>query len=238
MANSGWTNDAVDSLTVPTGATSGERVIIANQANGDAIDIYDVANQLVFSIDKNGRLVSYSTVNTAEVVIVGASVFFEDTAQSPQLPPQVQGLLGPDQTQLILSAGTPHNAAGLTTASLELISGDTAGSPWVQATQRGVSGAVLQNDSTQDPPVSNLVHIASYSGTTDAGGHLVFAHNCSGFTPKWAFVMGTTSGGTFANLTYGLNSLGATQADVNWTVANTGAAYANQVITFDMVLYG
>lgn len=178
MANSGWTNDAVDSLTVPTGATSGERVIIANQANGDAIDIYDVANQLVFSIDKNGRLVSYSTVNTAEVVIVGASVFFEDSAQSPQLPPQIQGLLAPDQVDLVLSSGTPRNAAGLTSATLQLISGDTSSSPTIQASQRGVTGVVMQADANQ------LVHTGTYSGTVaDAFGDVLIAHN-AGFTPQ------------------------------------------------------
>jgi hypothetical protein len=236
VANSGWTNDAVDTLTVPTGATSGERVIIANQSNGDAIDIYDAANQLVFSIDKNGRLVSYSSVNTAEVVMVGGSLFFEDSAQNPQIPPQELGLLAPDSTTLVLSGGIPANAAvGVQAASLQLNTGDAQANAWIQASQRGVDGAMVQTGTGTN--ASQLTHSASYSGTTNAGGHLVITHGC-GFTPAVMVVTGTTAGGTFANLTYGVNSKTPTQADVNWTVANTGAAYANQVITFDAVFFG
>ena len=236
MANSGWTNDAVDTLTVPTGAVSGERVIIANQADGDAIDIYNTSNTLVFSIDGTGRLVARSSVSTAEVVINGANLLFEDLAETPLLPPLINGSLGPDQTSLRLFAGQPqHAGVGVNGCFIILATGDTSASEWINAEQRGVQGAVVQTDSSAN--AGQLVHADSYSGTTNAGGHLVFNHNAQ-FTPLVVSITGTTSGGTFANLTWGVNAKTATQLDVNFTIANTGAPWANNLITFDAVMYG
>lgn len=236
MSNSGWTNDAVDTLTVPTGATTGERVIIANQSNGDAIDIYNSANKLVFSIDSTGRLVAVSSISNAEAVINGGTLFFEDSAQNPNFPQLVNGSTTPDNCTLNLFGGRPQHYAGVGQgAFVALSTGDTPASEWINTEQRGIQGAMVQTDISTN--ANQLVLAASFSGTTDVNGHILVTHNFS-VTPSVVVVTGTTPGGTFANLTYGVNAKTATQVDVSWKVANTGAAFANSFITFDAVMFG
>lgn len=237
MSNSGWTNDAVDTLTVPTGATSGERVIIANQANGDAIDIYNTANKLVFSIDGTGRLVSVSSVSTSEIVINAATLFFEDSAQTPQLPPFLEGSLTPDQTTLSLTAGVPQNAAGTVAGSaITLFTGDTSASEQIQVEQRGIVGNLVQIDSVGN--ANQVLHPGVYSGTTDASGHLIFNHGCA-FTPVGAVFTGRAPAvGIFPNLTIGTDGFTSTLANFTFTVANTGAAYATQPVMFQAIFFG
>lgn len=247
MANSGWTNDAIDSLTVPTGATSGERVIIANQANGDAIDIYDTANQLVFSIDGNGRLVSYSTLGTSTAVIVGGGLVFEDTTQNPQIAPRASGSTDPTGTTLLLDGGVPQNAVGgITPAFLSLNTNTSLGSPWISAGQRDVQGAVLQTDSTQDPPINNIVHVQTYSIATDGTGAATFSHNC-GFrdatgaasAPVAGFLMGVNGvGATFPyQSAWFASPFTATTAHAAFKT-ETGAAIANTTVGVFGVFYG
>lgn len=95
-----------------------------------------------------------------------------------------------------------------------------------------ITGNVIQNDdSTPAATQPKFLHMGSYSGSTNASGHIVFSHGCN-FTPTGALIVGSSPGGTFANLTCGVNSFTSSQCDVNWTVANTGAAFASSTITF------
>lgn len=222
--------------SIEVGSLTGQHFWVNNPSTGDVIDVYNSANKLVFSIDATGRLVATSSVSTANVVINGANVFFEDTAQTPALPPFINGSLGPDLTSLNLTAGQPQHAGGGVNGSfITLNTGDTSASEWINVEQRGVQGAMVQTASSTN--AGQLVHAGSYVGTTNASGHVVLSHG-AGFTPTQIVITGTAPGGTFANLTCGVDSKTSTQFDTNWTIANTNAPFANSTITFDAVMFG
>lgn len=223
--------------SLSAGSNPGQHFIVSNPSTGDALDVYDSANHLIFAITNQGLAASYTT-GTAPQPSVGfqnAQLIFSDNA-TPTAHQATMSFTAPSvpaaqgQITILNSAYTSDVGA------IEVICGSADGTKrsTVQAIERGHQGSVLVSDHVS---TNNLIHAASYSGTTNAAGHLVFNHG-AGFTPTGAVVTGTAPGGTFANLTYGVDNLTSTQADVNWTVANTAAAFANQVITFNMLLWG
>lgn len=223
---------------IEVGSLTGQHFWVNNPNTGDVIDVYNTANKLVFFIDATGRLVATSSVSTANVVINGANLLFEDTAQNPAAFTFLNASIGTDLTILNIFGGRPQNFTGGGNGSfIQLNTGDSSASEYIIAEQRGVQGKLVQTDDTSVPGTSQLMHVGTYSGNTNGTGHIIFNHGCN-FTPSQAFVIGTTSGGTFANLTWGLNNLTSTQADINWTIANTGAAYATSPITFDALFIG
>ena len=184
--------------SIEAGSLSGQHFWVNNPNTGDVIDVYNSSNKNVFSIDATGRLVATSSISTANVVINGANLFFEDTAQSPKLPPFLSGSLGPDLIALNLVGGQPQNAAaGVNGASITLFTGDTSASEWIEAEQRGSQGALLQLASSTN--ANQLVTLGTYTVTTDAGGTGIFNHNC-GYTPKFGFLVGVN--GIGANFPY------------------------------------
>lgn len=240
MANSGWTNDQLETLIV--GDIPGQHFIINNPATGDILDVYDTLNRLVFKIDSTGTLVAYDQPAQDFVQLNGAGIVFESGTAPLASPASVISFGSGAYAALQLDSG--NAPAGFGDAIITL--GDSTfpganGRSDIKVYQRGtpgtpgIDGSLVQTDAFGQG--NNLVHAASYSGTTDAGGHLVFNHNAL-FTPHVVSITGTTSGGTFANLTYGVNAKTATQLDVNFTIANTGAPWANNLITFDAVLFG
>ena len=234
MANSGWTNDAVDTLTVPTGAGSGARVVIANQANGDAVDVYNSSNVLVLSIDRFGDITS-TDASTGDDIRIGQSLINFLTSGGDSGAIDFNAHSGTQGASLNLGASTNGVTSNGALTILAKGVGGGAQPATVVANERDFIGSVVVNSGPLS--TNNLMFAGSYSGTTDAGGHLVFNHNAL-FTPHVVTITGTTSGGTFANLTYGVNAKTATQLDVNFTIANTGAPWANNLITFDAVMFG
>lgn len=186
--------------SIEVGSLSGQHFWVNNPNTTDVIDVYNSSNQLVFSIDKTGRLVSASSVSTAQIVMVAANLFFEDSAQSPQIPPQIQGTLAPNQTSLTVAGGLPQNAAvGMNDSFLTFFSGITQASTWLFAGQRSFQGAVLQNDQSGGSNTNQIQHLEVYTVTTDAGGTGTFNHHC-GFTPTFGFLVGIN--GVGANFPY------------------------------------
>lgn len=217
--------------SVEIGDPAGQHAILANTATGDPIDVYNSSNKLVFSIDATGRLVSYSSIGTAEVVINGATVFFEDSAQSPILPPLVQGFLNTaDQTTLHLSGGIPANGGSVGSgADLQLITGDTDLLSWIQVEQRGSTGAVVQT-SGGTGNVGQLLHAGFYTATVSGtGGMATFNHNC-GFTPTSGLVAPLTHFSQWNwNDSFGTHGFNSTQAQITMfqptgTVVGNGVA--------------
>lgn len=191
-------NDGTFRGSIEVGSLTGQHFWVNNPNTGDVIDVYNSTNQLVFSIDRTGRLVSQSSVSTLNIVMVGASLFFEDTAQSPVLPPQETGSLSPTETSLNLSAGIPANAAPtIQPAFLQLITDVALTSPWIKATQRDTTGAVVQTDVNSN--TNQLIHADTYTVTTDAGGTSTFPHFAN-FTPAKGFLAGVN--GIGANFPY------------------------------------
>lgn len=166
--------------SIEVGSLTGQHFWVNNPSTGDVIDVYNSANKLVFSIDATGRVVSTSSVSTAEVVIAGANLLFEDSAQNPIQPPFANGTLAAGATSMNLTAGQPANYTGSGQgAFITLSTGTTTGSEQIAAEQRGIQGTLVMTDTSN---VNQLVHAAMISCTTNASGDGTSNHGCS-FTP-------------------------------------------------------
>lgn len=239
LGSQGWTvnrdgtvefNSGTFRGSLSSGNPSGQHVILNNAATSDAVDVYNASNQLVFSIDDTGRLVSASAASTATIVLNAASLFFEDTAQNPQIPPQISGILSPTSTDLHISGGIPNTVpGGFQPAALTLFSdGTSVTSPMIQATQRGITGAVMQTDSSGNS--GQIFHQGVYTFTTNASGNATFNHNC-GFTPKGGWLSCELGGGTgFSQYAWFTNPFTSTQASAAFW-SNSGASVANATLT-------
>jgi hypothetical protein len=222
------------SLTIPTGATSGKRVVIGDPVTGNALEVYNSFNQLVLSVD------SFGTLNSIDpgggfVLGLAESVMLLDTVAGEPAPGSINQTFSPVADMNISSGFTSFGGAA---SSLDLLGSTGVGTnnETVTGTQRGgVTGSLLQSDQTG---VNNLVHMGTYVGTTNPSGHLIIPHGCS-FTPKGCVVVGNAPG-TFANLTCGVNFNGftSTNFDTSWTNAATGTPFANSTITMYALLWG
>jgi hypothetical protein len=224
-------NNGVFRGSLQTGTAPGQRIILNNPLTGDAIDIYDASNNLIFYVNAFGIASSNNpTTGVSSQLQSGQLELIKGNTNSnaillPAATTAQQGVLEIDMSPPV---GTTY--------LLRLVGGSDDGSknPTLTGNERNVQGSIVQSDQVS---TNNLIHSAAYSVTTNAGGHAIFNHGCQ-FTPKTAYVTGTTSGGTFANLTHGVNSLTSTQADINWIIANTNAPWASSLITFDALFIG
>lgn len=67
MANS-WTNNSITSLTIPTGATTGERIVIDGTTG--LISVYNQFGNLVDQIGgANGAIISFTTGHTTDIAL-------------------------------------------------------------------------------------------------------------------------------------------------------------------------
>jgi hypothetical protein len=231
-------NSGVFRGSLSAGSDPGQHFVVSNPATGDALDVYDSANHLIFAITNQGLAASYTTGSSPQpsAGFQNAQLIFSDNATptahnstmswSPAAVSAAQGVV------TILNSGYVSDIG-----ALEILCGSADGSkrPTVQAVERGHQGSVVVSDQVS---TNNLVHMGSYSGTTNASGHLIIAHGC-GFTPKGCVPIGNANG-TFANLTAGVNSAGftSTNFDTSWINAATGAAYANLLVTMYALLWG
>jgi hypothetical protein len=215
--------------SIEVGSLTGQHFWVNNPNTGDVIDVYNSSNQLVFSIDSTGRLVSESTINTSTVVVNGGALFFEDTAQSPTLQAEILGFIGATQTALWMGSGVPAGAAGgEQPALMQLIAGQTQASTWAQMQQRGFTGPVLQGDSNSN--TNQLHHLEIYNVATGPGGDSAFAHHCS-FTPTFGFLVGINGVGANFPFQYAwfANPFTSTTAHAVFT-NNLGANLANTTL--------
>lgn len=245
LGTSGWTvnrdgtsefNSGTFRGSIEVGPLAGAHFIVNNSATGDIVDVYNSSNKLIFKIDATGRVFSYSTSSTAFAEFVAGVLSFGDTTVTPQLPLDIQGSLTSATTLVSLSSGLPPTAVGAATeAFIQATANAGAASEYILVGQRGVQGMMVQTDNGVNS--GQLIHIANYSGTTDANGHLVFNHNCN-FTPSGAFIMGRAPAvGTFPNLTYGTDGFTSTLANFSFIIANTNVVYANASVMFQALFY-
>lgn len=226
--------------SIEVGPLTGQHFIVNNTATGDVIDIYDASNRLVTSIGNTGAITTTLQPALDSALLQGNTLDFFNISSPPASRANITATSNAAGSHIIVDSGRGVNSNDAVLWLFDAISANGAKS-YIRAQQKAdnthgpVTGSVVQTDT--DSSVNNAIHGAAYSGMTNATGHIVFNHGC-GFTPTGAVVTGNTPGATFANLTYGVNSLTATQADVNWTVGNTGAAFANTGITFYMLFWG
>lgn len=195
-----------------TSGTNPGKHITLNDAGGtgDAVDVYDSGNHLVYAITANGVAESFNPATGAKMLISAASMSFGDanpassnlaytgepnTATAGQLTVEVINRNGQ-----IFSWIFQDQSADLTTSQATLI-----------GNERGVVGSVLQGDRQA---LNNLVHIATYTITTVAGELQTFNHGAS-FTPTMAFaVFNDGSATNTATVSINSGTITATQATV------------------------
>jgi hypothetical protein len=229
---SGWTNQDITYLVIPTGATSGKRVVIANPDTGDAVDVYDTAGDLVATITADGVIMSIfpggndSFLRDGVVTCEDVTGLQSATFQIIDAPNNSTGTGG----QIYVNNPGPFSAGILTVFS---DSEDGTQKNTVEAFERHVLGSVVVSDNRS---VNNLFHAGAYSCATNASGIGTFSHGC-GFTP---------TGGVM--VAYAAVAAGATQFSIqngSWTSSQVtiavktpaGAAY-NGTATFYAIFWG
>jgi hypothetical protein len=185
--------------SLSAGTNPGQHFIVNNSTTGDPLDIYDSSNRLIFSIDASGRLTSYSPGSLGDPYIrltAGQEQFNNASGFTTIDPPSVSApTITSSSTALQLYSGTPDG--GLGSSVLSLFGGTSAASAEARMTQREVTGDVLQLDTSNNN--QQLVHVATYTVTTDAGGTSTFNHGAA-FTPAQGFLVGVN--GVGANFPY------------------------------------
>lgn len=219
--------------SIEVGPLTGQHFIVNNPATGDVVDIYDGSNTLVAKIDQFGEIITTNGVDSA--LMFGNGFSFVDFGAPPGSYGGMTGFSRSTGSQVVIDSGRTSGGVSSNIFFQDNVNGP-GGKAALIASQRGLSqGSLIQTDSYS--AANSYFHPGSYTVTTNASGHAIFNHGCN-FTPTGAVIAGSAPGGTFANLTFGVCNLTSTQADINWTVANTGAAWANSVITFDALFWG
>lgn len=227
--------------SLEAGSLTGQHFWVNNPATGDVIDVYDSTNTLILKVTGGGGLYAINPGTGDAALVFGNGFLFEQPSSPPASFGGMTGVSNATASHVTIDSGRITGGASSNLALWDNINAPD-GHATVFISQRGaaagagnVQGSVVQTDFFSSK--NQLVHMDSYSGTTDASGFLFPAHNCK-FTPTGCVIVGSTSGGTFANLTWGVNGFSSTIMSVNFHVANTGAAYANQAISFYAIFWG
>lgn len=179
--------------SVEIGTDPGQHIIVANTVTGDAIDVYNSGNQIVFKINNAGALLSIDPVSTNYVRMNGGFIEFGNTSSPAQANPTVIGNSTASQSYVTMDSGQSTNIAGAS----HIRCYDTnagSGSAYIEGFQRNVIGAVMQRSTG----TGNLFHFNTYSVTTDGTGTFTFTHG-AGFTP---------TGGMWTTASLGVPTMG------------------------------
>ena len=175
--------------SIAVGSDPGQHFVVNNSATGDVIDVYNSSNQLVFSIDASGNSTSFAPGSLGDPYTRfhnGRQEFNNASGFTTNDPPAVYSpSIAVGGTSLEIYSGSP--ASGDHPSFLELFGGATSAGAEIRASQRDVTGDLLQLDSANND--RSLVHVATYNVTTDGSGVSTFNHNCL-FTPVAGFLAG------------------------------------------------
>lgn len=220
--------------SIEVGPLTGQHFIVNNSATGDVIDIYDSSNTLVAKIDKFGEIITTSGVDSA--LMFGNGFSFVDFAAPPGSFGGMTGHSRSTGSQVVVDSGRTSSGHSSNIFFMDDVNGP-GGQAALIASQRGLGqGALIQTDSFS--ATNNYFHLGSYSGTTDASGHLIFNHGCN-FTPTGAIITGRAPAvGTFPNLTFGTDGFTSSLANVSFIIANTNAVYASAPVMFNAIFFG
>jgi len=145
----GWSNDQFDgSLTLPTGSTSGQRIVLDGTSTPASITVYDASNNIVAQMTTDipnfaGDSGGFFTLDPATQKIVGIfgeAIQFGDAINSlvnaPTIFYQYFSIPGPDVTRLQLQSG--RVIASQTSARLNLDCSTTGFRPEVSMASAAV----------------------------------------------------------------------------------------------------
>ena len=178
--------------SITSGTSPGQHIVINNAVTGDAVDVYNSGNQLVYSINNLGVAQSYVAGTLDGSSMLNGTFAITKTGASSVV---YNGLV----------IGNPNDATHdgiLEIHSSDSLSGDSyilelhsavspGGLPGLRGNERNVSGSVVQTDKAG---VNNLQHTVRTSFTTNGAGDGSF-NPALGFTPDAA--QATATGLTF-----------------------------------------
>lgn len=230
-------NDGVFRGSITSGSDPGKHIVINNPDTGDAVDVYDTLNRLVFSIDGDGVVTSNDYLNNASASLDGIVLNFDSIPASGFNTPQVFANIVPASSiyALVLNSGCVNGTGR--TSSFEL-RGSTNGvlpNATIFAHQRGLTGNSIQNDAGTTPAVNNIIHAGTTLLACGAGGLWNQAHGCA-FTPTMAVVTEQGPAGTIP-IVFVVDNVGF--GPVNWQghAFNGGAAFVGNV-SANVVFFG
>ncbi len=182
MSNNAWSNDNVTTLVIPTGATSGARIVL-DGTTGE-ISVYNSANALVGQWGgPTGCLFDFESPGTRLAELCAAQLQFSDQANPPTTRAAVSATSNNTNSQLNLDSG---QSAGQHHSFITLFSGVAGSTDYIEVAQRNQDGRMV---STQDISVPNLVHMGSFTGSVvDAFGDVQINHGAR-FTPVFGWLM-------------------------------------------------
>lgn len=212
--------------SLTSGTNPGKHIVLNNPITGDAVDVYDSSNNIIYSIDANGNATStFQPGNQASSVMSSGFIsFFHGSASA---------------REFVQTNSTVFPARGAFGALEMYVNGGDNGLPQfsvlgntgsiftstVVADERGVFGSVVVSDNLS---VNNLMHSAFYSGTVGAGGAWAIPHGCA-FTPNSVAMTSYDIGGTgeaYSFGTWNTPAITATICNTFWRHSTTQAALA------------
>lgn len=239
MSNS-WSNNAVRSITLPNGATTGARVVI--DGDTDAIYEYDAANHLtgvwaasagtdpVHGIAYRAGFTEIDPATNRIINMSQAEVLFQDPAFSSSgfLTAHQINTVGHMRANAELFSGELGGTGG-STISMFSTSSDSAlpsGIFLVQDDSPGnaIVGQALQNDGGGGGAATepHFLHMEVYSVSFTSGSGTL-THGCS-FTPAGAILTSTGSGAPLITQVTYSRPIGTTTVTVQ-AYDRTGAPY-------------
>jgi len=242
----GWSMQGFTSLTIPSGATTGARVVIVNPVTGDVMDVYNALNQLIANIDSDGQYTVYQFDTFSHAAIQHTQfgqegiIYFSDVDNSDAIMEWTSSAAGAPSTQAVWTIQVANNDPGthFEVYTLQVFAGsdDASKGPTMVGTERQVTGSVVQSDQVS---TSNLEHMVAISDTTDASGFLVFNHGASfkdaagnPKAPNFIFTQAHGAGTpAFGHCNLVDGSITATQAKV-LCVNNNGTIRTSAPVTF------
>jgi hypothetical protein len=206
--------------SITSGNPAGKHVVINNGVTGDAVDIYNASNQLVFSIDNNGVLHSINPATGAIAGVAAGQISLGNTGQSGNAAAITFTFGSPD----ILSLFSGHEPGGQD-VSITMRGGTTTTNGFIGVNQRNVNGALMQTDSLS---ASNNVFHMFHGFATTVGATGNFPHGAS-FTPSGAIIQ-PFDGASVSN-EYTFNVEGLSSSNVNFFAAHAdGTAVNNEPV--------
>lgn len=220
--------------SLTSGTNPGKHIVLNNSVTGDAVDVYDASNNIIFSIDANGNATStFQPGNQASSVMTAGSIrFFHGSASSSEFV-QLNSTVFP--TRGAFGAFEFYVNGGDNGLPQFGILGNTGTifTSTVVADERGVFGSIVVSDNLS---VNNIVHGGLQNLVTGATGQWNQAHGCA-FTPQGAVI---TQGGAAgaASITFIVIEAGFTATNWQGIAKLNGALFTNNNVDVYVWFWG
>lgn len=222
-------NNGVFRGSLTSGSNPGQHITFNDPVTGDAIDIYDALNRLVFDINNVGQMRFINQPST-KTFFLDQSGWAIGNLNNP--PFSQAGIVGAsDNTQSLWDIGSGESVVGTSSSELTLFDGVSSGvgNAYIRVQQHRSTGSIL--GSLVQTDAANNTNNVMHGGTTllgcGAGGLWNQAHGCS-FTPTMAVVTEQGPAGTIP-LVFVVDNTAFTATNWQGHAFNGGAAFVGNV---------